>query len=67
MSQADKDTIAAGYPDYVVVMQRKQARRIEAFAKCGIVVEKGGCLGILQMNAGNADKLLALLRKLPEE
>jgi len=44
-------------------MEAKTLERIEAFKRLGITVERGGCLGWLRFSAGEADKVLRILKR----
>lgn len=49
--------------DMVERCERKQAERIAELASLGIKAEKGKWLGAINLSAGEAEKVLKLLRK----
>jgi hypothetical protein len=50
--------------DYIEAFKRKQAERIAEFAEYGVKAEKGKWLAAINLDAGNAEAVLKLLRKL---
>ena len=73
MSQSDKDTIAAE-PETPInkalrieVMNNATNRRVGKLAEYGLTPAVRYETGVLLWTAEETDKLLALLRKLPEE
>jgi hypothetical protein len=59
--------VNAKWKAYYKRFSRKSCERTAAFREHGIMVTQGTHLGELTINAGNADKLLRLLRKVKKE